>query len=50
VVFCVLEGKNVNLRIIEREDLHIVKGWDNDVGIMGEYEPIVQETIADLER
>jgi hypothetical protein len=35
---------------MEREDLSIVKGWDNDVGIMGEYEPIVQETRADLER
>ncbi len=45
-----LEGKNVNLRIVEREDLSIVKNWDNDVGIMGEYEPIVQETKADLER
>jgi len=45
-----LEGKSVNLRIMEREDLPIVKGWDNDIGIMGEYEPIVQETKADLER
>jgi RimJ/RimL family protein N-acetyltransferase len=45
-----LEGKNVNLRIMEKEDLSIVKEWDNDVGIMGEYEPIVQETKADLER
>ncbi len=45
-----LEGKKVNLRIMEREDLSIVKNWDNDVGIMGEYEPIIQETKADLER
>jgi ribosomal-protein-alanine N-acetyltransferase len=45
-----LEGKNVNLRIMEREDLSIVKEWDNDVGIMGEYEPIVQETKTDLEK
>ena len=35
---------------MEREDLSVVKEWDNDIGIMGEYEPIVQETIADLER
>ena len=47
---CLLEGKYVNLRIMEREDLSIVKKWDNDIGIMGEYEPIVQETKADLER
>jgi len=45
-----LEGKNVNLRIMEREDLSIVKEWDNEVGIMGEYEPIVQETKTDLEK
>ena len=45
-----LEGRNVNLRIMEREDLSIVKEWDNEVGIMGEYEPIVQETKTDLEK
>ena len=45
-----LEGKSVNLRIMEKEDLSIVKKWDNDIGIMGEYEPIIQETKADLER
>ena len=45
-----LEGKTVNLRIIEKEDLPLVKEWDNDVGIMGEYEPIIQETKADLEK
>jgi len=49
-VFNLLEGKKVNLRIMEREDLSIVKKWDNDLGIMGEYEPIVQETQADLEK
>jgi RimJ/RimL family protein N-acetyltransferase len=50
LVIDLLEGKNVNLRIMEKEDLSIVKEWDNDVNIMGEYEPIVQETKADLER
>lgn len=45
-----LEGKNVNLRIVEREDLSIIKEWDNEIGIMGEYEPIIQETKADLEK
>lgn len=33
LVFSVLEGKNVNLRIMEREDLSIVKEWDNSIGI-----------------
>jgi len=50
VLFNLLEGKKVNLRITEKEDLSIVKKWDNDLGIMGEFEPIVQETKADLER
>jgi len=45
-----LEGKAVNLRIMEREDLSIIKEWDNEIGIMGEYEPIIQETRADLEK
>jgi len=35
---------------MEREDLPILKKWDNDIGIMGEYEPIIQETKTDLER
>ena len=45
-----LEGKLVNLRIMEKEDLPTLKEWDNEIGIMGEYEPIIQETKADLER
>jgi RimJ/RimL family protein N-acetyltransferase len=45
-----LEGRNVNLRIIEKEDLSIVKEWVNDPEVMGEYEPILQETLADLEK
>jgi ribosomal-protein-alanine N-acetyltransferase len=45
-----LEGKRVNLRIMEKENLSIVKEWDNEVGIMGEYEPIIQETKAELEQ
>ena len=45
-----LGGKLVNLRIMEKEDLPVLKEWDNEIGIMGEYEPIIQETKADLER
>ena len=50
VLLNLLEGKKVNLRIMEREDLSIMKKWDNDLGIKGEYEPIVKETQADLKR
>ena len=45
-----LEGKTVNLRIMEREDLPVLQGWDNNPEFMGEYEPLRQETRTDLER
>jgi len=45
-----LEGKSVNLRIIEKEDLPIVKEWVNDHKFEGEFEPILQETKASLEK
>jgi RimJ/RimL family protein N-acetyltransferase len=45
-----LEGNNVNLRIIEREDLPVLQEWDNNPEFMGEYEPFRQETRTDLER
>jgi RimJ/RimL family protein N-acetyltransferase len=45
-----LEGKNVNLRIEEKEDLKQVAEWINDPRYWGEYLPLVQESIAELER
>jgi ribosomal-protein-alanine N-acetyltransferase len=45
-----LEGKSVNLRIMEREDLPLLKEWVNDLDFEGVYEPISQETKTDLER
>ena len=39
-----IEGKKVNLRIIEKEDLTLVKEWVNNIEFAGEYEPISQET------
>ena len=45
-----LEGKIVNLRIIEREDLSILLDWDNNVEFRGSFETLKQETMADLER
>jgi RimJ/RimL family protein N-acetyltransferase len=45
-----LEGKNVNLRVMEREDLSVLQEWDNNPEFMGEYEPFRQETRTDLER
>jgi RimJ/RimL family protein N-acetyltransferase len=45
-----LEGKSVNLRIMEREDLPIIKEWVCNPEFVGEYEPFNQETIKDLEK
>jgi len=50
VVLKLLEGKNVNLRIIEKEDLSLVKDWVNNLDFGGEYEPVIQETLADVEK
>lgn len=44
-----LRGKKVNLRIMEKSDLTIVKNWINDEAIDGEYEPIIQFTLTSLE-
>jgi ribosomal-protein-alanine N-acetyltransferase len=45
-----LEGKKVNLRMMEKEDLPILHEWDNNPEFMGEFEPLRQETRAELER
>jgi ribosomal-protein-alanine N-acetyltransferase len=45
-----LEGKLVNLRIMEREDLSILLKWDNNPEFMGEYEPLRQETKMESEK
>ena len=45
-----LEGKNVNLRIVEKEDLSLYAEWVNDPNFFGEYNPIEQMTKTDMER
>jgi ribosomal-protein-alanine N-acetyltransferase len=44
-----LRGNKINLRIIEKSDLPIVKNWLNEEDIDGEYEPVVQFTLVSLE-
>jgi len=47
----VLEGKKVNLRIVEKEDLPLVKEWFNNPDFTGEYDPLdAQESRADIEK
>ncbi|MDH5732931.1 MAG: GNAT family N-acetyltransferase [Candidatus Bathyarchaeota archaeon] len=45
-----LEGKNVNLRVVEKEDLPQLAEWINDPDFYGEYEPLIQVTRVELEK
>jgi RimJ/RimL family protein N-acetyltransferase len=45
-----LEGKNVNLRIIEKEDLSLVAGWLNNLDFFGEYDIVMQVSKSDLQK
>jgi ribosomal-protein-alanine N-acetyltransferase len=45
-----LEGKTVNLRIVEKEDLSLAAEWLNNLDFFGEYNPLMQMSKADLEK
>lgn len=45
-----LEGKNVNLRFMEKEDLPLLKEWKNNIDFIGEYQSVQQITLRDLEK
>ena len=46
-----LEGKNVNLRIMEKEDLPLLQQWWNSLEFSGIYNPIdEQRSKADMEK
>ena len=45
-----LEGKNVNLRVLEKEDLPMVAEWLNKLDFFGEYNPLMQMSRADLQK
>jgi len=40
----------VNLRLMEKEDLPVLLGWDNNPEFKGEYGPLRQETKTELEK
>lgn len=39
-----LEGKNVNLRRVEKEDVPLLADWLNDVKFVGEYSDLPTQT------
>ena len=45
-----LEGKNVNLRIVEREDLPLIAEWKNNLDYIGEYNPLRQLSKGEIEK
>ncbi len=45
-----LEGKLVNLRVVEKEDLPLLAEWRNDLEFFGEFERFPQLSRAELER
>ena len=45
-----LIGNKINLRIMEKEDMPIVKDWVNNSEFVGDYEPITQETLIEIEK
>ncbi len=45
-----LEGRLLNLRIAEREDLQVFANWINDLEFLGEYDPVIQQSKADVEK
>jgi aminoglycoside 6'-N-acetyltransferase len=45
-----LEGKTVNLRIVEKEDFPLVAEWLNNLDFYGEYNPLMQISKADFQK
>ena len=50
MVFNLLEGKNVNLRIMEKDDLPLFVEWANKLEVFGEYNPLHQMSKAEAEK
>ena len=45
-----LEGKNINLRLVEKEDIALWMQWANNPEFWGEYNPLRQVTKAEVEK
>ena len=45
-----LEGKTVNLRVAEKEDLLFLKEWRNNLEFTDQFQSVSQETMKDLEK
>ena len=45
-----LKGKNINLRLMEREELPLFHQWVNNPEYMGEYNPLSQTSLMEMEQ
>ncbi len=45
-----LEGKTINLRVAEKEDLSLIGEWRNNPEFQGEYNLLIQESKRELEK
>jgi hypothetical protein len=45
-----LEGKNVNLRVMEKEDLPLFAEWVNKPEFIGEYNPLRQLSRTEIDK
>lgn len=45
-----LQGKSVNLRVIEKEDLPILVKWFSNPAFLGEYNPLYQTSRIEMEK
>jgi RimJ/RimL family protein N-acetyltransferase len=45
-----LKGNLVDLELVERSELQVLKEWDNDPEFVGEYEGIEQMSLSDVEK
>jgi len=45
-----LEGKNVNLRVVEKEDVPLFAEWLNKPEVFGEYNPLRQVSKTEIEK
>ena len=45
-----LKGNLVNLRVAEREDIPLIVEWGNDLEFGGEFEPVEQNSLQEIEK
>ena len=50
LVLKVLEGKSVNLRLVEKEDLPLLAEWSNDAEYLGEFILLPQQSRTEWEK